>query len=396
MKTLELRPIPPIILDNCIRFSCQLIRRSAEETENISELWYEILKESDISWKDEDVEPYLIATLLLAMQEGRNIVAKGTVSGELLSNLTEFSDFWNNCLPELFKKVDIVCENIENHRSNRPMNKAVAAFSGGLDATFLLWRHITGQAGYRTQPLSGCAIIHGFDIPLSNEALFNASVARAKMTLETVGLPLVTIRTNVLEALPVDTIYSHGTALVSSLQFLKSKFDIALIASSDTYSQLAIPWGSSPLTDHLLSSSRLKVLHDGAGYSRSLKVKFVTEWNEGISNLRVCWNRDDISILNCGKCEKCIRTMACFAVNRLPIPKCLNGNLNVLNTRIKSLKLLTLIQKAEWISLVKEAKQNNICDRWVKWGRWLIMRYKIKQIRKSLKYFTRSIFRSHT
>jgi hypothetical protein len=177
MKTLELEPSPPIILDNHIRFNCHVIRKDNNGTENISELWYEIPKEISISWRYEDSEPYLIATILQAMHEGRTIVAKGTTSAELLSNLTEFCDFWNCCAPEFFKKIEIACDRVETHESIKPMNKAITGFSGGIDSTFLVWRHVTKQAGYRTQPLSCCAMIHGFDIPLANEAFFNKNFA---------------------------------------------------------------------------------------------------------------------------------------------------------------------------------------------------------------------------
>jgi len=389
MKTLELKPVPPILLDNHIRFSCQLTRRSAKGTEGISELWYEIPKESDISWKNEDVEPYLIATILLAMQEERRVVAKGTVSAELLSNLTEFCDVWNSCLPQLFKKVDIVCESIETDENIKPINKAIAGFSGGLDSTFLVWRHITKQAGYRTQPLSCCAMIDGFDIPLSNDKFFSICFAKAKETLDTVGLPLVSIRTNIREVVPGQLDYFGGAFWVSSLQFLKSKFDVALIASSMSYGELVIPHAISPLTDHLLSSSRLRVLHDGAGYGRPEKAKCIAEWTEGVLNLRVCLFTEDISLLNCGRCEKCVRTMACFVVNKLPIPKCLNGNLDVLNTRIKTLTMHSPIHASEWIHLMKQAKQNKINDLWVKWIPRLLVKYKIRQTRKRVKQYLR-------
>lgn len=393
MKTLELKPIPPIILDNHIHFSCQLTRRSGEEIENICELWYEIPKEIDISWRNEDVEPYLIATVLQAMYEERRIVTKGSVSAELLSNLTEFCDFWNNCLPELFKKIDVECENIEPVEGVRPINRAIAAFSGGLDATFLVWRHITKQAGYRTQPLSCCSLIHGFDISLSNAEFFNMSFARAKKTLDTVGLPLVPIRTNIREIVVVPYAYAHGTVLVSSLQFLKSIYGVVLISGSMPYVELVFPWGTSPLTDHLLSSSRLKVLHDGAGYSRPEKAKCLAEWTEGISNLRVCLDTEHIRSLNCGRCEKCVRTMACFAANRLPIPECLNGNLDVLNERIKYFRFHSPAHKSEWVNLMKEAKRNEIRDPWVKWIPRLMMRYEIREIRKRMKQYFRSKFR---
>jgi len=393
MKTLELNPIPPIILDNHIRFSCQLIRRNAGDTESVSELWYEIPKEIDISWRREDVEPYLIAILLQAMYEERGVVAKGSVSAELLSNLTEFCDFWNNCLPELFKKIDVVCESIESEEGVRPVNKAIAAFSGGLDATFLVWRHIKKKAGYRTQPLSCCAMIHGFDIPLSNDEFFNMSFSIAKKTLETVALPLIPIRTNIRQVIQIDWLYSHTSTLVSSLQFLKSKFDLTLIASTQPYNELVIPWGSFPLTDHLLSSNCFKVMHDGAGYSRPEKAQCIAEWTDGIANLRVCGYTEYIRSLNCKRCEKCLKTMADFAVNGLPIPKSLNGNLNTLNKHIKYLTLRTPSEETEWMHLLRVAKENKIRASWVKWIPWLIMKYRIKKARRRVKQFLRSKLR---
>jgi len=393
MKILELNPIPPILVDNQIRFSCRLIRRNSGDTESVNELWYEIPKEIDISWKNEDVEPYLIATILQAMYEERRVVAKGSVSAELLSNLTEFCDFWNNCLPELFKRIDVGCESIEREERARPVNKAIAAFSGGLDATFLVWRHIKKQAGYRTQPLSCCSLIHGLDISLSNTEFFNMSFARAQKTLETVGLPLIPIRTNVREILVVPLAYAHGTVLVSSFQFLKSKYGIVLIAGSMPYVELVFPWGTSPLTDHLLSSSRLRVLHDGASYSRPEKVKGLSEWMEGLSNIRVCLDTEHIRSLNCGRCEKCVRTMACFAANGLPIPECLNGDLDVLNERIKSFRFHSPAHRSEWINLMKEAKRNGIRDPWVKWIPRLMVKYEIRKIRNRMKQYFRSKFR---
>jgi hypothetical protein len=261
-----------------------------------------------------------------------------------------------------------------------------------LDATFLVWRHIKKKAGYRTQPLSCCAMIHGFDISLSNTDFFNMSFSVAQKTLETVGLPLIPIRTNIRHVIQIDWLYSHTTTLVSSLQFLKSKFDVTLIASTQPYNELVIPWGSFPLTDHLLSSSCFKVMHDGAGYSRPEKAQCIAEWTEGIANLRVCGNTEHIRTLNCRRCEKCLKTMADFVVNGLPIPESLNGDLDRLNRHIKYLKLRTPSEETEWKHLLEIAKQNKIRAPWVKWIPWLIMKYRIKQARRRVKQYLRLKF----
>ena len=53
---------------------------------------------------------------------------------------------------------------------------------------------------------------------------------------------------------------------------LADEFQYGLIGSSEPYDALVIPWGSSPITDYLLSGDRLSIVHDGAGFSRTDKV----------------------------------------------------------------------------------------------------------------------------
>lgn len=45
----------------------------------------------------------------------------------------------------------------------------------------------------------------------------------------------------------------------------------ALIPSTYRYDEL-LPWGSQPLTDPLLGTSRLTIVHDGADFSRADKI----------------------------------------------------------------------------------------------------------------------------
>lgn len=66
-------------------------------------------------------------------------------------------------------------------------------------------------------------------------------------------------------------------------------------------------WGSTPLMDPLFSGSSLRIEHDGARLSRLEKVRLLAPWPEAINSVRVCFvNRP--GELNCGRCEKCIRT----------------------------------------------------------------------------------------
>jgi hypothetical protein len=78
--------------------------------------------------------------------------------------------------------------------------------------------------------------------------------------------------------------------------------------------------GSHPLVDPYYSSSDLRIQHDGITLSRIEKTRLVAEWDIALRNLRVCNNTTFIrpDMLNCGRCEKCVRTMLTFlAIGKL-------------------------------------------------------------------------------
>jgi len=52
----------------------------------------------------------------------------------------------------------------------------------------------------------------------------------------------------------------------------------------------------------------MRIIHRDLELSRMEKIKLVADWDVALQNLRVCLaNVKDR--LNCGKCEKCVRTM---------------------------------------------------------------------------------------
>jgi hypothetical protein len=85
-----------------------------------------------------------------------------------------------------------------------------------------------------------------------------------------------------------------------------------LIASSYAYAQLH-PWGSHPLLDPLWSTEAVEFTHDGCEAMRSEKVKAIARSGLALSTLRVCWANEQ-GEYNCGRCEKCLRTMLALHV----------------------------------------------------------------------------------
>jgi len=355
-----------------IRWSCDLVRKNCETVESVDTLWFESPHGDAAYLADDDAEPFLIAALMLGMQENRALHVRGRVSKLLLQNLDEYMAFWNAMEPHLYHRVELIPHlidsSIPSSAQHDPLatEAAMAAFSGGLDATFLAWRHHAGEAGWRSRKIGFFVMLSGFDILHDRTAHVDASMKSARETLADIGAHLKTLRTNLRKVVPVSWNHLHGTSLVACMHFFKHHARTVLIGSCEKYDDLIIPWGMSPLCDHLLSGASLRVIHDGAEFSRTEKAAAVAQWQVGRDRVRVCWGGSRPGG-NCMRCEKCLRTMANFAAQDLPIPQSLGGSETLLNRRIMGIKLRTLAQEAEWRSLlaVRRAGSRPFWHRWI-------------------------------
>jgi hypothetical protein len=99
----------------------------------------------------------------------------------------------------------------------------------------------------------------------------------------------------------------YGAALASVAHAFSKQLSTVSIACSLDIPIMA-PVGSHPLLDSNYGCADLRIQHDGITLSRLDKVRQVADWDAALHNLRVCtWNPP--GLLNCGVCEKCVRTM---------------------------------------------------------------------------------------
>ncbi|WP_179228541.1 hypothetical protein [Leptolyngbya ohadii] len=359
MKWIEIEPLAIEIKgDDYIR-RCNIKRFDGTTLKNQKELWFQFSR-SLMPPDDTDCDSYLLSVIMMAMQEDRNIHVKGKVSHQLLSNLIEYQAAWNKWLPGTYRCVEITVDEIKEDEVAVP--GAVCAFSGGVDATFSVWRHSQKRWSYRSQDIQLCSLVHGFDIPLSDEATFRDVKKKAGKTLQDIQLGLVPIRTNYRSVINVNWEHIFSCALTATLSNFKNVAGTCIIGSSEPYNSLVIPWGSSPITDHLLSSGTFKVIHDGASHSRTEKVKEITDWEVGVQNLRVCWEGGKDS--NCGKCEKCLRTKLNFLATTSSVPGCFPNS--TISDDLNNVVLRNEAVRAEWRQIYEYAKEHNIHDPWVK------------------------------
>jgi len=359
LGSLEIIPLPAAAGELGLRRQCRVLRTDADGRKEDSVLCIDL--PADLEADAYECDPFLMMLLMEAMRENLSIHVHGTVDKELLSNLTEFQRFWHRCRPSMFLEVPIEVAAVS---LGAPINElAICTFTGGVDSSFTAWRHSQRLNGHRNRPLGLACMLHGADIPLTNRSGFAAAFRKAEETLASVGIKLSAARTNFRDISRVNWEDSHGIVIGATLSCFKRRAGIGLIASGKPYDHLRTAWGSSPITDPLLSSSSFRVIHDGADQDRTEKASALVGWEQALLNLRVCWEGSEVD-RNCGHCHKCTLTKLNFLAAGARVPPAFSSS-DILND-IRSLVMPKDIDTCrEWDMLLGHATAQGIEADWV-------------------------------
>lgn len=328
-------------------------------------LWYRLPVEykQDINQGSDD--PYLLAMLFPAMRHNTDIFVHGEVSPSLLDNLQEFQSIWHLWHPELYTAIDIQSEvEIEQPKANT--SAVLAAFSGGVDSSFMVWRHKTGRCLKNKCDIQAGLMFHGFEIPLDRKEDFKRAALKAEKLLNSLGLgiPLITISSNIAGFWKdwQDLSYGFMASVVSGMTLLKNGYSEGIVANGINYRNLSFPNTTSILTDVLLSSNSFRIIYDGSAFSRNEKIRALANWPEAQQYLRVCTSSADF-YRNCGKCEKCLRTILNFRAVGAQLPPCFEqdvSNMQIIKIYVSHPEILSFHQ-----DILREAALNKINDPWV-------------------------------
>ena len=280
-------------------------------------LWYSVTAEHQAALT-KSADPFVIALVFPAMSNGSPLRVHGTASPSLLKGLEEFQAAWSCWRADHYCPIDVDVDH-ESEQSPATSDAAIMGFSGGLDSCFTAWRHRRGLAGRRCLDLQAALMVHGFDIPLQQQGVFQRASENSHHLVGSIGVPLIPAATNVREFGGGNWEMTHGAALAACLHLLKARYSYGLIAATHTFSTLRLPWGSNPLTDRLLGTAEFSIVHDGTEFSRLEKARAVQAWPEAMRRLRVCWQGDQLD-RNCGRCVRCVATAIAFVVAGAEVP----------------------------------------------------------------------------
>lgn len=253
-------------------------------------------------------EAFVALALLPAMSRHIALHTAGSVCSGFSSNLGHVQEImraWDRRL------VSVQITGPRRKLAARKRKKPTALFfSGGLDSFYSLVKN--------REDLSHLIFVHGFDIPLQDKELRRDVSDSMRSVAAKVRKPLIEVETNAREFLDeyVHWELAHGAALASVGLLLKGMFGRMLIPATHTYVEL-FPWGSHPVLDRLWGVKDMEIVHDGLEATRVEKARLISSSPVALQHLRVCFINSG-GAYNCGRCEKCIRTMLNLAaVNAL-------------------------------------------------------------------------------
>jgi hypothetical protein len=217
-------------------------------------------------------------------------------------------------------------------------------FTGGVDSFHsLLTNRDTVQA---------LVFVQGFDIPLTDTDRLDATSRLLETVAAACGIRVLTLRTN-LRGHPLFQSanwgkYTHGAALGAVAQLLAPHLGQVLIASSD----VPPPHGSSEELDRCWTSGAVCVRDDSSNVPRLRKVAAIAGDPLVHRHLRVCWENRSAA-LNCGMCEKCVRTQVQFAAAGTLDRLATFGEID-LPTRINGLWAIPRHLVGQWVDAERE------------------------------------------
>lgn len=244
------------------------------------------------------IEAFGSALLVPAMHAGRLLHLHAPACSTWIANATKLSDAFR----ELWYPEAPGVHAVPKISERSPAVKTALCFSGGVDSFHTLLT--SGRA------IEQLVYVLGYDVKLRERRRCLAVQRLVRQVAAETGTAAISIATN-FRRHPLQKrtpwLRAFGGAL-AAVGHLLARDVGQLLMSSDGLGCEDPEVGSRVSTDLLHSSNSLSVVHYAAQVTRLEKLRVIGVEPLVQRHLRVCWKNVGQQ-LNCGRCEKCARTM---------------------------------------------------------------------------------------
>lgn len=262
---------------------------------------------------------FLVACIMPALYFGEQRLS---IEGEICPELKDGLVTAMNWMRYWWYKPDKTLVNIEAKASNgypqpRTPERAGFLFSGGIDSLATLRYNRLNYPLEHPGSIKDGLLVCGLEI--REPKVFGYVQDSLSILAKSTGVTMIPIYTNIRYLGPEDNDVFWddfwkkvfmGAAFSAVAHVLARRLSLVSINSDHDIPNLH-PFSSHPLINHNYSSTDLRIRLEGIMLSRLEKTSLLADWDIALQHLRVC-NKTEIyqpDSLNCGKCEKCVRTM---------------------------------------------------------------------------------------
>jgi hypothetical protein len=245
-----------------------------------------------------NIEAFLALALLPAMKRKAGVIeADGVISQQFLEGTERIQKVFRSWKPG-YGHVEI--RNVRVQPSVRIGNgKQGVFFSAGLDSYHTFLTHL--------EEIFAFIHLDGFDIPLIEHSMRKKMVENCRYIGQQFGKQAIILESNAREFMEhfVTWSYSHGSVIGSAGLLLMPEYERFFVAGAGNPADRE-PFGSHPDLDPNWSTEVLKFAHE-AQVDKIDKCRLISQYDVALQTLHVCLRFPE-SGLNCGECEKCLRT----------------------------------------------------------------------------------------
>lgn len=274
-------------------------------------LWFKVQDKYEQYLCHERGDAYLIAFLHYAMLHGHDITLKAPITESLLFKIE------NYLIPALtennpqFYTVNIIAE---TDNSQLPNAGAVGTgISCGVDSLHVLSEHTISK--YKSLNVTHLAFnnVGSHGRGEKSRELYESRLVKPEQFAMEYGFEFIASDSNLAEVIDQSHFKTHTYSSMFPVLCLQKLYSVYFYASSGyKFSEFNLvdktqsSCGSYDLLSlNVFSTPQTYIYSEGMGLSRMDKLKKVTEYEPSYRYLNVCLKEDG----NCGKCEKCIRTL---------------------------------------------------------------------------------------
>jgi hypothetical protein len=291
---------------------------------------YDLFFEVDQAFGDAlalSTHPFLVGCIIPAVHFGeRRIAIAGGACAELLANLQDSLRILDQWFPPKRTGTFSIEPSALLDQKPRVEQRWGVFFTGGVDASAALRLNRLRYPISHSRSFKDGILVFGLE--QDDPKKFELVRKSLEPLADAANLTMIAVDTNVyLPYREEDKATGfqfwaqkfNGAALAAVGHALAGRLTGVGIAASQDLATLD-PWGTHPILDGCFGSSDLQVSHEVQSFSRLERSRLVAGWKPALDSLRVCnhYKRYDEARLNCGACEKCVRTMlTLLAINAL-------------------------------------------------------------------------------